>query len=164
MNLLGNHDTERILTMFDENIDLLKLALVIQMTLPGVPLIYYGDEAGLKGGKDPENRRTYPWGKVNEEILSIYKAFGKLRSSEEILKKGEFIPIVSDREYLTYQRVYNGEKIIVIINPNNKNVDYLIKESNIKEYCLENSNWFERLYDKKTINIEAYGFRVLKYN
>lgn len=164
MNLLGNHDTERILTMFDENIDLLKLALVMQMTLPGVPLIYYGDEAGLKGGKDPENRRTYPWGKVNEEILSIYKAFGKLRNSEEILKKGEFIPIVSNREFLTYERAYNGKKIIVIINPNNKNVDYLIRESSIKEYSLENSNWFERLYDEKTINIEAYGFRVLKYN
>lgn len=164
MNLLGNHDTERILTMFDENIDLLKLALVMQMTLPGVPLIYYGDEAGLKGGKDPENRRTYPWGKVNEEILSIYKAFGKLRNSEEILKKGEFIPIVSNREFLTYERAYNGKKIIVIINPNNKNVDYLIRESRIKEYSLENSNWFERLYDEKTINIEAYGFRVLKYN
>lgn len=164
MNLLGNHDTERILTMFDENIDLLKLALVMQMTLPGVPLIYYGDEAGLKGGKDPENRRTYPWGKVNEEILSIYKAFGKLRNSEEILKKGEFIPIVSNREFLTYERAYNGKKIIVIINPNNKNVDYLIRESRIKEYSLENSNWFKRLYDEKTINIEAYGFRVLKYN
>ena len=51
MNMLGNHDTERVLTMLNNNVNLLKEAVVIQMTLPGVPLIYYGDEAGLTGGK-----------------------------------------------------------------------------------------------------------------
>ena len=53
--------------------DSLKIAVLLQMTLPGVPLIYYGDEAWLKGGKDPDNRKPYPWGKENIEVINIYK-------------------------------------------------------------------------------------------
>ena len=60
--------------MLGENIYLLKLAIVMQMTLPGVPLIYYGDEAGLIGGKDPENRKPYPWNKDNKEVFKFIKS------------------------------------------------------------------------------------------
>ncbi len=82
MNLLGSHDTMRILTVFgynsaDENqnsqaakdlaVKRLKLAAILQMGYPGMPSIYYGDEAGQSGGKDPDNRRTFPWGREDKD-------------------------------------------------------------------------------------------------
>ena len=78
MNILGTHDTERILTVisdyYDSNAEkILKLAAAIQYTLPGVPCIYYGDEAGMVGRKDPFCRRCYPWGDENKKLVSFCK-------------------------------------------------------------------------------------------
>ena len=120
MNLLGNHDTERILTVLKENLNKLKLALCLQMTLPGVPLIYYGDEAGLLGNKDPENRKTYPWGRENKEILSYYSFFGNFRKNEEVLRKGDFY-IFKDtpEDVIAFKRVYKEKEMIIIVNRSN---------------------------------------------
>ncbi|EPZ61280.1 alpha amylase, catalytic domain protein [[Clostridium] sordellii ATCC 9714] len=73
LNLLGTHDTRRILTELNEEKELLKLAVFIQMTFEGVPYVYYGDEAGLIGETDPDNRRTYPWENEDKDILNFYK-------------------------------------------------------------------------------------------
>ena len=127
MNLLGNHDTERIFTKLSENIELLKLTIVIQMTIPGVPLIYYGDEVGLLGGRDPQNRRPYPWNKQNKEILNWYKVLGNIRSGEVSLKKGSFKPISISQEVLAYEREYKSEKIIVLVNPTNRQLECKFK-------------------------------------
>lgn len=120
MNLLGNHDTERILTALKENLNKLKLALCLQMTLPGVPLIYYGDEAGLLGNNDPENRKTYPWGRENKEILSYYSFFGNFRKNEEVLRKGDFY-IFKDtpEDIIAFKRVYKEKEMIIIVNRSN---------------------------------------------
>ncbi|MDU5650941.1 MAG: glycoside hydrolase family 13 protein, partial [Clostridium perfringens] len=120
MNILGNHDTERILTVLKENLNKLKLALCLQMTLPGVPLIYYGDEAGLLGNKDPENRKTYPWGRENKEILSYYSFFGNFRKNEEVLRKGDFY-IFKDtpEDVIAFKRVYKDKEMIIIVNRSN---------------------------------------------
>lgn len=120
MNLLGNHDTERILTVLKENLNKLKLAICLQMTLPGVPLIYYGDEAGLLGNKDPENRKTYPWGRENKEILSYYSFFGNFRKNEEVLRKGDFY-IFKDtpEDVIAFKRVYKEKEMIIIVNRSN---------------------------------------------
>lgn len=120
MNLLGNHDTERIFTVLKENLNKLKLALCLQMTLPGVPLIYYGDEAGLLGNKDPENRKTYPWGRENKEILSYYSFFGNFRKNEEVLRKGDFY-IFKDtpEDIIAFKRVYKEKEMIILINRSN---------------------------------------------
>ena len=88
MNIIGTHDTERILSILDRRIELLKIIVTLQMTLPGVPLVYYGDEAGLEGGKDPDNRKAYPWNRENNEILSFYERIVKIRNKEASLRKG----------------------------------------------------------------------------
>jgi 4-alpha-glucanotransferase len=116
MNLLGTHDTERILTclgMTDEErmrsfsnpekaeyklseeqysraVKLLKIASAIQYTVYGVPSLYYGDETGMEGFGDPFCRMPYPWGRENEELLEHYKALGRIRESESVLKNGDF--------------------------------------------------------------------------
>ncbi|MBB6625627.1 glycoside hydrolase family 13 protein [Clostridium gasigenes] len=161
MNLLGNHDTERIFTMLGQNIYLFKLAIVMQMTLPGVPLIYYGDEAGLTGRKDPENRKAFPWNKINEEVFIIYKTLGNLRNEEEVLRKGEFKIIDTLQEILIYERNYKDKKIIIIINPKNKEFTYEFKDGYriIREF--QNNKWVT-LTNKTNFNIciKGYEFKI----
>ncbi len=115
MNLLGNHDTERILTVLEEDRKLLEFAVAIQMVFPGVPLIYYGDEVGLVGGKDPYNRKTYPWGKEDKDIFELYKRLIALRNNNEALKKGSFnIEECSNITMIT--REYRNKVIRILLN------------------------------------------------
>lgn len=69
-----------------------------------------GDEAGLTGGKDPKNRKPYPWNNINEEVFLIYKSLGNLRSSEEVFKKGDFKIIDISQDILVYERKYKDKK------------------------------------------------------
>lgn len=163
MNLLGNHDTERILTKLDGNIELLKLATVIQMTIPGVPLIYYGDEVGLLGGRDPENRRPYPWSKPNIELLNWYKSVLNIRNTEISLKKGTFKPREILEDILAYEREYEDEKIIVLINPKNKDVKYKFKSDGktiIK--VIDAVGDYEDINGQVEVNICKYSFKIIK--
>lgn len=163
MNMLGNHDTERVLTVLNNNISLLKMAIVIQMTLPGVPLIYYGDEAGLTGGKDPSNRKSYPWGKENQEILYFYKSIGMLRAKEDALKNGEIKFLDFNKEILVYERTLDNEKIIVIINTMEK--EESISLFNINDNIVNLIDKCEEYYIEKNqlnITLKAQEFKILK--
>lgn len=163
MNMLGNHDTERVLTMLNNNVNLLKEAVVIQMTLPGVPLIYYGDEAGLTGGKDPSNRKSYPWGKENNDILAFYRKISAIRVSEEALRNGEIEFLEFNNGILAYERTLNKDKIIIAVNIMEKEENILINNVNgkildlldeDKEYIVENRS--------TSVLIEAHKFMILK--
>ncbi len=122
LNILGTHDTERILSMFEHKEEqFLKLALAVQMTMPGVPMIYYGDEAGLKGGKDPENRKPYPWGKGNRDIFKLYKRLASIRNEYEIFKKGDLRFLNLNEDILCYKRCYMDKSAFVILNSNVEN-------------------------------------------
>ena len=163
MNMLGNHDTERVLTILNNNISLLKMAVVIQMTLPGVPLIYYGDEAGLTGGKDPSNRKSYPWEKENEEILCFYKSIGMIRANEEALKNGEIRFLHFNKEILGYERTLDNEKIIVIINTMEK--EEKISLFNINDTIVNLTDKDEEYYIENgqlDITLKAQEFKILK--
>lgn len=148
MNHLGTHDTERILTLLSgiscegksresqadiiisddalkRGIKLLKMALAMIFTLPGVPSIYYGDEAGLTGCKDPFNRFCYPWGNENAEILNFTRDIAKLRNSYEVLKEGRFYPISATLGCVAYLRYKEGlKRIFVVINKNPQPITY----------------------------------------
>ena len=163
MNLLGNHDTERIFTKLSENIKLLELAIVIQMTMPGVPLIYYGDEAGLIGGRDPQNRRPYPWNRENNEILKIYKTLANIRNNEVTLRRGEFNPISVSDEVLIYERKYKSEKIIVAVNPTSRNIELKLKdvgESFIE--LIKKVEIYKAINGEIDIKIPSNGFKAIK--
>jgi len=151
MNLIGTHDVPRILTILGESteeqalsqsqkekyklpdsqralaIARLKLLSLIQMTFPGVPSIYYGDEAGVEGYRDPLNRRTYPWGNENHELLEWYKTITSIRNRHDVFSTGEWIPIYAEGDaYGFIRRIENsldvfGEKCrnntaLVLIN------------------------------------------------
>ncbi|WP_039653082.1 alpha-amylase family glycosyl hydrolase [Clostridium tyrobutyricum] len=122
LNIIGTHDTERILTVLsnkqNDQIQFLKMAVTIQMTMPGVPLIYYGDEAGVSGGKDPLNRKTYPWGNENKIILKFYKYITGLRNKYDALKNGSIRFYDMGKDVLCYERTFKQERILIVINRN----------------------------------------------
>ncbi len=96
----------------------LKAAAILQYTLPGVPCVFYGDEAGMQGFEDPLNRGTYPWGREDDDLLAHYKALGVMRSRNENALKGK-IRFLDDPELTVYERVSDDgkDKITVYYNP-----------------------------------------------
>ena len=165
MNILGNHDTERVLTILNNNISLLKLAVVIQMTLPGVPLIYYGDEAGLTGGKDPYNRKAYPWGKENKDILNFYTKISNIRASEEALKSGEIKFLDFNNEVLGYERLIGNEKIVVVVNTMEKKENislYDVNDGNTVIDLMSNDKKYEVKNSQIEIELKSHEYKILK--
>lgn len=155
MNILGTHDTSRILTVLGSNvipesklemakhklsddeltegIRLLKIASLLQMTLPGVPCIYYGDEAGMQGWTDPFNRGCYPWGHENQEIQSHYKFLGNLRKSSSVFAQGSYRCLVHDNGLFAFERYNNEERLIIAANISSGTFTLNLKE-NMREY------------------------------
>jgi len=165
INVVGTNDTERILSVLDENVDLLKLLVVIQFTLPGVPLIYYGDETGLKGGKEPDNRKSYPWGKENKELIDFYQKIVSIRNGENSLKIGDLNIYETDSGVFAFERNYENEKIIVLVNVSNE--QKLIKDINLNGYYVNLFNLNEKykfIGRNSVINVFPHNFKILCKN
>ncbi|MDS0528465.1 glycoside hydrolase family 13 protein [Clostridium sp. SHJSY1] len=163
MNIIGTHDTERILTILDKKIELLKIIIALQMTLPGVPLVYYGDEAGLEGGKDPENRKAYPWGRENKEILDFYKLIIGIRNKENALKKGGLRFYSTDLDVCAFERYYENEKIIVLTNTKGSRIT--LQNINIEgSYIdiLDQDKRYKGIELNNALVLEGYDIKVLK--
>jgi glycosidase len=119
-NLLDSHDTPRLLHLCSGDTERFKLAVGFQMTFPGAPAIYYGDEVGLTGGDDPECRGTMIWdcARQNTEILRWYRRLIVLRRSRLSLSRGSFISNVCDDTASVYGflRRHGEEETCVILN------------------------------------------------
>lgn len=133
MNELSNHDHSRFLTRTNrrvgrisyagaeaasQNINkaVMREAVVIQMTWPGAPTLYYGDEAGVCGFTDPDNRRTYPWGQEDQDLILFHKKMIALHKKYRILRTGSLKFLWNDYQGLCYGRFSHTEQIIVVIN------------------------------------------------
>jgi glycosidase len=117
---LGSHDTERILTKLDGDLNKTRLAFLFQFAYPGAPAIYYGDEIGLKGGKDPECRAAFPWNTAawNEDLHSFVKTLVALRKRHAALRRGSFRSILADnrRRCYAFARTLGEETIVALLN------------------------------------------------
>ena len=140
MNSLGTHDTPRILTLlgaggerrnqsrdwranFRLEGDALRLAkerlraaALLLFCFPGSPTVYYGDEAGMEGFEDPFNRRTYPWGHEDQELLAWFKQLGALRKTHPALRRGTIRYVAADGPLLAFARADDGEEILCVCN------------------------------------------------
>ena len=152
MNILGTHDTERILTVLggessqgktnrqlsamhlspDEKkpgVRLLKCASVLQFTLPGIPNIFYGDEAGLEGYHDPFCRRPFPWGREDEELENHYKKLCAIKTRQEELHTGIIRFLRHDGGLIVFKRVKGTPKLIVAVNCSNEPKNFQVEGS-----------------------------------
>ena len=92
------------------------MAAFLQYMLPGMPSLYYADETGMEGYKDPFNRRTYPWGREDRELLEHFRQLGKLRQIAEPLRLGDLDFFQAGDQKLGFTRSLNGKKIRIYIN------------------------------------------------
>ena len=118
LNLLDSHDTPRFLTLVGGDEAAFRLATVFQMTYPGAPCIYYGDEIGIEGGHDPDCRRSFPWdeGRWNQALRAFVKQCIRMRKAHPALRQGAFIPLYAKKGVLVYLRSLCGDRLVVAIN------------------------------------------------
>lgn len=152
MNHIGTHDTERAITrlagpdnegkgrdwQFANNelsqydylkgVSMMKMASLIQFTLPGVPSIYYGDEIGMQGMKDPFNRGCMAWDNPNNELLKWYKRLGQIRKGIKAFVDGELVPVFCENSAIAYERVSNDSNVLVAINNNDEETKIFVGE------------------------------------
>lgn len=145
MNVLSTHDTERIATLLgnpdvchltndelasyrlsdsqrEEAKQLQRLAAVLQFTLPGAPTIYYGDEISMEGGRDPFNRRCFPWGEEDTSQLEFYQKLSALHSQQSALQKGSMQVLRAENSLLIYRRTYKDQRILIALNASEKDL------------------------------------------
>jgi glycosidase len=137
MNLLGTHDSSRILTALIGDCDgtraekamyrlsheqrqtaleRLRLATFLQYTLPGSPSIYYGDEAEMEGCNDPFNRRPYPWGRENRELIAWFRNLGQIRQQLDALRLGDIHFFQAGDGKIGFVREYEGRQLRCYVN------------------------------------------------
>ena len=140
MNTLGTHDTMRILTLLGEKSEQrgqsrdwraharlndhdrahgkarLTLGAMVLFAFPGAPTVYYGDEAGMEGFEDPFNRRTFPWGHEDQELVSLFTALGAARKSRQALRRGDIRYEKAEGRVLAFTRSLDGETVLCAVN------------------------------------------------
>lgn len=139
MNELSNHDHSRFLTRTNHKVGrtntlgaqaanegvnkaVMREAVVIQMTWPGAPTIYYGDEAGVCGFTDPDNRRTYPWGHEDQELISFHRDIIRIHKSYKEFLTGSLKYIDADYNMIAYGRFNKTGKSVIVVNNNEQEI------------------------------------------
>lgn len=175
MNILGTHDTPRILTVFGDKWchsreaeavttlsdsekrrakDKLKVAALLQYTLPGVPCVYYGDENGAEGYRDPFCRRCYNWIDTDEELRAYYRKLGEIRKKlKNVLKDGRYREVFSDNFCLVYERAAEAGTVYVYVNRSSG--VYNIKLNGTYKELLSGRDF------SKNFEIGAFGYGIL---
>lgn len=137
MNELSNHDHSRFLTRTNRRVGRISYAgaeaasqninpavmregVVVQMTWPGAPTVYYGDEAGVCGFTDPDNRRTYPWGHEDQMMIAFHRDMIKIHKEYDFLSNGSLVFLWNDYQGLCFGRFSHDERMIVILNNRNE--------------------------------------------
>ena len=133
MNELDNHDHSRFLTRTNRQVGRItkfgaeealrnvrygvyREAVVIQMTWPGAPTLYYGDETGVPGWTDPDSRRPFPWGRENWELIEFHRYMIALRKAHPALRRGSLYPLKADYQVIAYGRFLGKDQVVVAVN------------------------------------------------
>ena len=181
MNQLSNHDHSRFLTRTgrtvgranslgpeaaERSVDkaVLREAVVIQMTWVGAPTLYYGDEAGLCGFTDPDNRRTYPWGREDEQLIQFHRDVIRMHRQNREFRTGSLKRLYADYNFLVYGRFDRTQHSVVLINNNDHAVT---KNVSVWELGIPQNACLRRLiythdegYDTDPISYEVTGGKL----
>ena len=167
MNELSNHDHSRFLTRtnhvvgrtafagpqaanYGVNLAVMRQAVLMQMTWVGAPTIYYGDEAGVCGWTDPDNRRSYPWGKEDKSLVEFYRTLGKIRKENySPLGKGDFRRLPAPEKVFRFIREEGENRLEIIVNASEN--DYVLQSLSV-----------DLISGKKKEKVESCSAVVLK--
>lgn len=162
-NLLGSHDTPRILTQCGEQKEKVKLMFTFQLSFSGSPCIYYGDEIGLTGGQDPLCRKCMIWEKEKQDrdIFAHVQTLIALRKQYRALRFGEFHVLETNDEtnHIAYVKTYDDETIVCVLNNAETPLTWTVPFS-LKDKTITNL-WTNEFLTKQTMTIEPYGFLML---
>ncbi|MBQ8185228.1 MAG: glycoside hydrolase family 13 protein [Lachnospiraceae bacterium] len=155
MNQLSNHDHSRFLTRTNhvagrignrrsEDADagvqpsVMREAVVFQMTWPGAPTLYYGDEAGLCGFTDPDNRRTYPWGREDQEMIDFHREMIRIHKENPVLKEGSVKFLSTSDQLVAFGRFDGENQLITVLNNQEQEVtaQVAVWEANVPEHAV----------------------------
>lgn len=180
MNHIGTHDTERainrlagencdgygrhwqyehnILSQYDylRGVSMMKIASLLQYTLPGVPSLYYGDEIGMQGLKDPFNRGCMNWDNPNTELLHWYKRLGEIRRGYNVFEKGDFVPVHCNHKTIAYKRVDDNCEVLVAVNLDEEPVDIWTGNDWNNSYTL-----FGNSVSNGNLHLEPFRYSVI---
>ncbi|MBW5447764.1 alpha-glycosidase [Cohnella sp. CFH 77786] len=164
-NLLGSHDTARLLTLAGNDKRRVRLASAIQFTMPGTPCVYYGDEIGLDGGNDPGCRKCMEWdeSKQDLELFGFFAGLTRLRRSHRALRDGSLRLLAAEpgRATLAYIREADGERFIVALNAGRRQAKLSLQATGEWSDALKGEP-FRAERGKISVALPAYGFAVLK--
>jgi cyclomaltodextrinase / maltogenic alpha-amylase / neopullulanase len=153
-NLIGSHDTPRFLSLAGEKLWRLRLATVLQMTFPGAPGIYYGDEVGMTGLDDPGSRGAFPWepDPTLHPLVTTLSSLAVLRREHPALVRGEWRPLPSEGHVLAFERRLDGRRLAVVINRGRR-----------REFELPGSGrflWGDGIISGRTLTVERHGAAI----
>jgi glycosidase len=155
---IGSHDTRRLITALDGNLLKVKLAFLLQFSYPGPPSIYYGDEIGLAGEKDPFNRGAFPWEQAqwNGELHKCVRELIAVRHRAEALRRGKFIQVLLEEGSHTYAfgRTTVNQQILIAFNPSQESTRMIIP--------VETLGWHvgqivENTFSQEKLTVENHG-------
>jgi glycosidase len=170
-NLLSSHDTERFLQAVEGNKGKMEEAVFLLFTLPGTPVIYYGEEVGMLGGGDPDCRRPMIWDTLLQdgELFSYYKKLIRIRKENPALRRGSFEPVMLSPRILSFFRIKDRDTLLILLNSNRNTYQ---TEISGKSYLKERNSLYELMNDEE-IKIEGGMLRyqlephtgiILKFN
>lgn len=183
MNHIGTHDTERAITrLAGENcegygrhwqhehnklsdydyyrgVSMMKIASLIQYTLPGVPSLYYGDEIGMQGMKDPFNRACMDWYEPNTELHHWYKRLGEIRRGCKAFERGSFVPVYCSYKTVAYLRSGDNNEVLVAVNLDENAVDINVGSQWDNAYY-----FFESTVQNGNLHLEPFRYTLLTRN
>ena len=158
-NLIGSHDTKRIYNECHGNVNRMKLAIAYQFLYIGVPYIYYGDEIGLDGGDDPENRKCMIWDKEkqNRELFDFYKNMINIRKNNKVFTFGNFKEVYCENNIIAFKRVLEKEEVLCVFNNSDDsvlvNINLELKAVNLITKSIE---------DLVKIKLDGFSFKIYK--
>lgn len=159
LNLLGSHDTPRYLTICREDVDKAIISLLFMMTYVGVPMIYYGDEIGMRGGNDPLCRGTMIWDKDqwNQKLFKVYQKMIQLRKQHPSLRRGSYETLYKMNRIYVYKREYLDDLLLIIINSGLRERSLKVPVNSIKQVA---SGGFRDIMSGQSYEITGHDLAI----
>ncbi len=156
LNLLGSHDTARLLTLCGGDVRRASLAMTAQFTLPGSPMVYYGDEIGMEGGNDPDCRRCMDWEPTrwNQHLYGATRQLIRCRSEHPALQSGHFEPLLTFNGVYAFRRILEEDEVVVVINPRSacRDLDLPLVSGHAEWYDLFSGQCFHAIDNRLVLN------------